>query len=64
MTWNWNGRLVSAGGMKVYDDPRLEVVQAGRELRLKGVTRQDRGEAFHKHTRLSNRQILLIYWFL
>lgn len=43
MTWNWNGRLVSAGGMKVYDDQRLEVVQAGRELRLKGVTRQDRG---------------------
>ena len=60
MTWNWNGRLVSAGGMKVYDDQRLEVVQAGRELRLKGVTRKDRGEAFHKHVIISNTQILPI----
>ena len=25
MTWNWNGRLVSAGDMKVYTDDRIQV---------------------------------------
>ena len=25
LTWNWNGRLVSAGNMKVYTDDRIQV---------------------------------------
>ena len=25
LTWNWNGRLVSAGDMKVYTDDRIQV---------------------------------------
>ena len=30
--------------MKVYDDERIEVVNDGRELIVRGVTREDRGE--------------------
>ena len=44
ITWSWNGRLLSAGSMKVYDDERIEVVNDGRELIVRGVTREDRGE--------------------
>ena len=44
ITWSWNGRLVSAGNMKVYDDDRIEVVDDGRELLVRKITRGDRGE--------------------
>ena len=44
ITWAWNGRLLSAGSMKVYDDDRIEVVSDGRELIVRDVTREDRGE--------------------
>jgi len=44
LTWNWNGRLVSAGNMKVYTDERIQVVSGGSELLVRGVTREDRGE--------------------
>jgi len=44
LTWNWNGRLVSAGNMKVYTDDRIQVVSGGSELVVRGVTREDRGE--------------------
>ena len=44
ITWTWNGRLLSAGSMKVYDDDRIEVVNDGRELIVKEVTREDKGE--------------------
>jgi hypothetical protein len=30
--------------MKVYDDDRIEVVDDGRELLIRGITRGDRGE--------------------
>ena len=44
ITWSWNGRLMSAGNMKVYDDDRIEVVDDGRELLVRKITRGDRGE--------------------
>ena len=44
ITWTWNGHLLSAGSMKVYDDDRIEVVDDGRELIVREVTREDRGE--------------------
>ena len=44
ITWTWNGRLLSAGSMKVYDDDRIEVVNDGRELIVREVTREDKGE--------------------
>ena len=44
ITWSWNDRLISAGDMKIYSDQRLEVVQGGRELVVRGVTREDRGD--------------------
>ena len=44
ITWSWNGRLLSAGSMKVYEDDRIEVVDDGRELLVKGIKRADRGE--------------------
>ena len=44
ITWSWNGRLVSAGSMKVYTDDRIEVVDDGRELLVREITRGDRGE--------------------
>ena len=44
ITWSWNGRLLSAGSMKVYDDDRIEVVDDGRELLVREITREDRGE--------------------
>ena len=44
ITWAWNDRLISAGDMKIYSDPRLEVVSGGRELVLRGVTKEDRGD--------------------
>ena len=44
ITWSWNGRLVSAGSMKVYTDDRIEVVDDGRELLIREITRGDRGE--------------------
>ena len=44
ITWTRNGRLLSAGSMKVYEDDRIEVVDDGRELIVKEVTKEDRGE--------------------
>jgi len=44
ITWSWNGRLISAGGMKVYTDDRISVVDDGRELLIRSVTTEDRGE--------------------
>jgi len=44
ITWSWNGRLISAGAMKVYTDDRIKVVDDGRELVLNSVTKEDRGE--------------------
>ena len=44
ITWTWNGRLLSAGSMKVYDDDRIDVVNDGRELIVREVTSEDRGE--------------------
>ena len=44
ITWSWNGRLVSAGAMKVYTDDRINVVDDGRELLVQSVTTDDRGE--------------------
>jgi len=44
ITWSWNGRLLSAGSMKVYEDDRIEVVDDGRELLVRGIKRADRGE--------------------
>ena len=39
ITWSWNGRLISAGAMKVYTDDRIKVVDDGRELVLNSVTK-------------------------
>lgn len=44
ITWSWNGRLISAGAMKVYTDDRISVVDDGRELVLRSVSKDDRGE--------------------
>ena len=44
ITWSWNGRLVSAGSMKVYADDRIEVVDDGRELLVREITRRNRLE--------------------
>ena len=44
ISWSWNGRLLSAGSMKVLADDRIEVVDDGRELLVRGITRGDRGE--------------------
>jgi len=44
ITWNWNGRLLSAGSMRIYDDDRINVINDGRELIIRGVTPEDRGE--------------------
>ena len=44
ITWTWNGRLLSAGSMRVYDDNRIRVLNDGRELIIEGVTPEDRGE--------------------
>jgi len=44
ITWSWNGRLVSAGSMKVYADDRIEVVDDGRELLVREIKRGDRGK--------------------
>ena len=44
ITWSWNGRLISAGEMKIYSDQRLGVMAEGRELVVRGVTKEDRGD--------------------
>ena len=44
ITWSRSGRILSAGSMKVYDDDRIEVVDDGRELLVREITRGDRGE--------------------
>ena len=44
ITWSWNGRLLSAGPMKVYEDDRMEILDNGRKLLIRGVTKSDRGE--------------------
>ena len=44
ITWSWNGRLVSAGAMRVYTDERIVVREEGRDLELREVSLEDRGE--------------------
>ena len=44
ITWSWNGRLVSAGAMRVYTDDRIVVREEGRDLLLREVSIEDRGE--------------------
>ena len=44
ITWSWNGRLVSAGAMRVYTDDRIVVREEGRDLLLREVSTEDRGE--------------------
>ena len=44
ITWSWNGRLVSAGAMRVYTDERIVVREEGRDLMLREVSLEDRGE--------------------
>ena len=44
ISWSWNGRLLSAGSMKGHDDERIEVIDDGRELLVREITRGDRGE--------------------
>ena len=45
LTWSWNGRLVSAGDMKVYTDDRLQVKrqEAGDRIQEVKQIRQDVG---------------------
>ncbi|XP_023328691.1 protein amalgam [Eurytemora carolleeae] len=44
ITWNWAGKLVSAGNVKVLGDQRVEVVRDGRELKIENIRVEDRGE--------------------
>ena len=44
ITWSWNGRLVSAGAMRVYTDDRIVVREEGRDLVVREVSLEDRGE--------------------
>ena len=44
ITWSWNGRLVSAGAMRVYTDDRIVVREDGRDLVVREVSLEDRGE--------------------
>ena len=44
ITWSWNGRLVSAGSMRVYTDERIVVREEGRDLLVREVSLEDRGE--------------------
>lgn len=44
ITWSWNGRLVSAGAMRVYTDERIVVREEGRDLLVRAVSLEDRGE--------------------
>lgn len=44
ITWSWNGRLISAGAMKVYTDDRIRVVDDGKELIVRNVGVEDRGD--------------------
>ena len=43
VTWSWNGRLLSAGPVKVYAEKRLSVDGDGWGIRLKDVQKEDKG---------------------
>ena len=43
VTWSWNGRLLSAGPVKVYAESRLSVSGAGELIRLRSVKKEDAG---------------------
>jgi len=44
ITWNWSGKLVSAGNVKVLGDDRVFVLQDGKELRIVNISEFDRGD--------------------